>query len=189
MAIPLALGLLAGAGALKGVGAKLGQKKAAQNAYAQAEDERKRRQSAFELSDLPQLHGAEQRKTMGNLFARGMWGNFGRDPRSGAARSPELQAILNDPWVYRNASTLKGLSPHMAPLPKPKGPGLAGYLGGALGGAAEGAGAYYSMGGDFGFGPPKSGLQKAQGILQKRGGVNLARDLQVPLATSLRGYA
>jgi len=156
MPIPLALGLLAGAGALKGLLGKKAESDAAKNTYAAAEDVRKRRENQFKLTELPQLHGAEQKKTVGNIFARGMWGNFGRDPRTGMARSPELAAVFNDPWQYRDTKTLAGLSPYAFAGPKPKGPGLMGYLGGALGGAAEGAGAYYSMGGDFGFGAPKA---------------------------------
>src|SRR5262245_18360757 len=132
--------------------------------------------------DLPELHGAEQRKTMGNLFARGMWGNFGRHPKTGAARSPEMQALMNDPWVYRDSERLAALSPHAKALPKPKGPGLLGYLGGAVGGAAGGAGLYYAMGGTagfdkLGFGPPTdaSRLKKATNILQKANKKNPAK--------------
>jgi hypothetical protein len=120
-----------------------GASREAKNAALMAEDRRKRESLNWQLRDLPELHGAEQRKTMGNLFARGMWGNFGRDPRTGAYRSPELAAIGADPWVYRNTATLSGLNPHAAPLPKLKGPGFFDYLGSAAGGAASGAAAYY----------------------------------------------
>lgn len=149
MAWPL-LGLAA-AGAISKLGQTKAQANQASNERLLAEDRRQREQLDWELRELPTLHGSEQRKTMGNLFARGMWGNFGRNPQTGAARSPELQAILSDPWQYRSTSKLAALSPHRKALPKLKGPGLLGYLGSAAGGAASGAAAYYGMGGTAGM--------------------------------------
>lgn len=136
---------LAAAGAIGGLGKARAASNAAKNEWAMAEDRRKRESLDWQLRDLPMLHGAEQRKTMGNLFARGMWGNFGRDPRTGAARSPELASIMADPWVYRDTAALSKLNPHFAPIAKPKGPGFLGYLGAAAGGGAQGAATYYGM--------------------------------------------
>lgn len=134
---------LAGAGALGGLMKQRGASRESENQWRMGEDRRKRESKDWTLRELPTLHGAEQRKTMGNLFARGMWGNFGRDPRTGAFRSPELAAINADPWVYRNQAQLAALNPHSEPLAKLKGPGFLDYLGSAAGGAASGAAAYY----------------------------------------------
>jgi len=144
MAWPLVA--MAAAGALSKFGKSRAQSAQRKNEEALAADRAKRASMAWKLSELPQLHGAEQKKTMGNLFARGMWGNFGRNPATGAARSPELAAILADPWKYRDAAALSKLNPHDIPLPKLKGPGVWGTLGSVLGGAAEGAATYYGSG-------------------------------------------
>ena len=147
MAWPIIAG--AAVGALAGFGKNRKEAKERENAYAAAEDARKRRELEYQLVTLPQLHGAEQRKTMGNLFARGMWGNFGRDPATGAVRSNELQAITWDPWTYRPTTTLMQLSPHRQPLPKPKGSFWGGFAD-VLGGAGQGAMMGYQLGGGYG---------------------------------------
>lgn len=143
MAAPL-IGLAA-LGAIGGLGKSRAAANQAKNEWLLAEDKRKRTEKDWTLRELPTLHGSEQRKTMGNLFARGMWGNFGRNAQTGAFRSPELAAIAADPWVYRNAAKLAALNPNSGALPKLKGPGVWGTLGSMAGGAAQGAATYYGL--------------------------------------------
>jgi hypothetical protein len=179
---------MAALGAAKAIKGKKDAANAATADWEGREDERQRRQSAFDLTELPQLQGAESRKTMGNLFARGMWGNFGRDPGTGKARSSELQAILNDPWKYRDTGTLRSLSPHAKKLKKPKGPGLGGYLGAGLLGAGSGAASYYMSGKGGGGGGGGGGFSGSQ-LLSAAGykPPSLASLQGGSLATSLRG--
>jgi hypothetical protein len=152
MALPaLGLGIMAGLGGLKGLVGNRGAAKERENQYAAAEDQRKRAQQSFTLSALPELHGAEQRKTFGNAMGLGFLSNFAKDPKTGVARNEQLGAMFADPWKYRDTAKLAALSPHLAPLPKPKGGGALGFIGDVVGGAAGGAANYYSMGGEYGL--------------------------------------
>lgn len=147
MALPL-IGLAA-AGAAKGILGARAQSKATENAWRQAEDQRKRMQKQFEMSGIRGEHSAEARKTMGNIWGRGMLSNFGVDPQTGQARNPQFAALLADPWQYRSREQLLRMSPHRDPIAKPSGPGFGGYLGAGLGGALGGAADYVAAGGEI----------------------------------------
>jgi|SRR5215471_321276 len=148
MPLPLiALGAMAAGGALKGIFAKKAANDAANNAWAQAEDQRKRQQSQWTLSELPQAHGAEQRKTIRDIMLRGMFGNWAGKTKSGSFADPGTAAMEADRWNYRDQNKLAALSPYAAPLAKPKTGGFGGYLMGGLGGALGGAAEYYGAGG------------------------------------------
>lgn len=155
MAWPLVA--MAGIGAAKSIAGARSAGKQAENEWRKAEDQRKRAQKVFELSGIRNEHGAEQRKTLGGILG-GFLENFGRDPTSGAFRNPNFKAMRDDVWQYRDKDELSKLSPHLDPLPKPKGPGFGGYLGAGLGGALEGAGSYVAAGGTLpGMGGAPSG--------------------------------
>lgn len=165
MALPL---LIAGA-ALAGKKAWDASKAAnKQNAFLDAADkaEQERALKAAQLFEAPQIHGAEQRKTFGNLFGLGFLSNFGRNPETGAFRSPQFEAMVNDQWKYRPIDTL--MKGHPATVKGPTRPksnpwtaALGGGLEGALstyisagapglkGGGAAGAGATSSGGTSF----------------------------------------
>jgi hypothetical protein len=139
--------LLAGAAALAAAkGAKSAHAANKTNAFldAQGEAERKRANAAANIFEAPQIHGAEQRKTFGNLFGQGFLSNFGRDPGTGKVRNEQFGAMLNDPWKYRDIDTLMAM--HPTTIKGPKSPRTS-VLGSAAMGAVEGGLSAYMAGG------------------------------------------
>lgn len=139
--------LIAGAAALAAAkGAKSAHAANKTNAFldAQGEAERKRANAAANIFEAPQIHGAEQRKTFGNLFGQGFLSNFGRDPGTGKVRNEQFGAMLNDPWKYRDIDTLMKM--HPTTIKGPKSPRTS-VLGSAALGAAEGGITQWMAGG------------------------------------------
>lgn len=157
MALPLLIGAAALA-ALKGGSAAHAGNKA--NAYQDAADEadRQRANAAANLYEAPQLHGAEQRKTFGNMFGLGFLSNFGRAPGTGAVRNEQFGAMLNDPWKYRSIDSL--MAKHPTTIKGPKRP-KTNVLGSAAMGAAQGGLQAWMAGG--GGNPFKGGGGAAAG--------------------------
>lgn len=145
MAIPL---LIAGAAALGA--AKAGKAAHAANKANKYQDqvdeaERQRANASANLFDAPQIHGAEQRKTFGNIFGQGFLSNFGRDAGTGAIRNEQFGAMLADPWKYRGIDSL--MAKHPTTIKGPSRPKTS-VLGSSLLGAAEGGiGAWMAGGG------------------------------------------
>ena len=135
MALPLLLAGAALAAIKAGKGAHAGNKA---NEFQDAADEadRQRENAAANLYEAPQLHGAEQRKTFGNLFGQGFLSNFGRDPSTGTVRNAQFGAMLDDPWKYRSIDSM--MAKHPSTIKGPKRPKTS-VLGSAALGAGEGA--------------------------------------------------
>lgn len=148
MALPLLIAAAALAALKSGSAAHAGNK-AAKYQSAADEADRQRALASAKLYEAPQLHGAEQRKTFGNLFGQGFLSNFGRNPQTGAVRNEQFAAMLADPWKYRNTDALMAM--HPANIKGPKRPTTS-VVGSAAMGAGEGALSAWMAGGGGGGG-------------------------------------